>query len=59
MHDTTASGRQRVRVWFGKVAFVDRSTSPELAQAFAAAMRRRFTGLDVTVEPTGRGGDSS
>lgn len=50
MHETTASERQRVRVWFGKVAFVDRTTTPELAQPFADAMRRRFASLPVTVD---------
>ncbi|MFF1819821.1 hypothetical protein ACFVWG_21145 [Kribbella sp. NPDC058245] len=50
MHETTASERQRVRVWFGKVAFVDRTTTPELAQPFADAMKRRFASLPVTVD---------
>ncbi|GAB3930365.1 hypothetical protein GCM10029976_032030 [Kribbella albertanoniae] len=50
MHEATASEQQRVRVWFGEFAIVDRSTTSADAQAFATAMRRRFASLPVTID---------
>jgi hypothetical protein len=48
--ETTASERQRVRVWFGKCPIVDQTTTAEDATAFAQGIGRRFAGLKVTVE---------
>ncbi|GAB3934080.1 hypothetical protein GCM10029976_042520 [Kribbella albertanoniae] len=50
MGDTTASERQRVRVWFGEFPIVDQTTTAKAATAFAQGMGRRFAGLRVTIE---------
>jgi hypothetical protein len=42
--------RQRVRVWFGEHRIADYSADSALAARYADAMRRRFTGLRVTVD---------
>ncbi|MGY4769763.1 hypothetical protein ACXC9Q_22825 (plasmid) [Kribbella sp. CWNU-51] len=41
----------RVRVWFGRLAIVDRTAGTEVAVDFAQAMGRRFFGHPVTVDP--------
>jgi hypothetical protein len=41
----------RVRVWFGQLPIVDRTTGLELGTAFARAIGRRFFGLPVTIDP--------
>ncbi|GAA0597418.1 hypothetical protein HPO96_35110 [Kribbella sandramycini] len=51
MQGTKASEEQRVRVWYGKFAFVDRRMAPERAESFAAAMAHRFKGQPVTLNP--------
>ena len=40
----------RVRVWFGEHAIADYQAIPELAESYAAAMSRRFSGLRVTCD---------
>lgn len=53
MSQTTADEEQlvRVRVWFGQLPIVDRTTRPELGTGFAHAIGRRFFGLPVTIDP--------
>ncbi|MFG1626221.1 hypothetical protein [Kribbella sp. NPDC049227] len=41
----------RVRVWFGQLAIIDRTTAVEPGTEFARAIGRRFFGLPVTIEP--------
>ncbi|MEV0792590.1 hypothetical protein [Kribbella sp. NPDC050459] len=41
----------QVRVWFGRFAIVDSTTSHRAAPAQARALGRRFSGLRVTIEP--------
>jgi hypothetical protein len=41
----------RVRVWFGQLPIVDRTTGPEMGTEFARAGGRRFFGLPVTIDP--------
>jgi hypothetical protein len=52
-------GRRRawVRVWFGDHVIADYRADAELANRYAEAMSRRFTGLRITTEPLppGRG----
>lgn len=43
--------RARVRVWFGDHVIADYRADAELAERYAAAMSRRFTGLRITTEP--------
>lgn len=45
---TTVDDLRRVRVWFGDHAIVDFIGAPDLAERYAAAMRRRFISLPVT-----------
>lgn len=40
----------RVRVWFGQHVIADYCADPRLAERYAAAMRRRFYGLRITVD---------
>lgn len=44
------SSRCRVRVWFGEQVLCQYSAPRPQAERYAAAMRRRFLGLRVTVE---------
>jgi hypothetical protein len=50
---TTPDGEQlvQVRVWFGQLPIVDRTTGPELGTAFALAIGRRLVGLTLTIDP--------
>jgi len=41
----------RVRVWFGQHLIADHLADHEQASLYAQAMRRRFAGLRVTVDP--------
>lgn len=50
---TAVVERRRVRVWFGEHAIVDFIAEPELAERYAAAMRRRFISLQVTNDSLG------
>jgi hypothetical protein len=43
--------RVRVRVWFGEHQIAAYSAAPAAADAYAAAMRDRFGGLTVAVDP--------
>jgi hypothetical protein len=45
-----SEGGCRVRVWFGRHAILDYRGGVDAADRYAAAMRRRFTGLTVTSE---------
>jgi hypothetical protein len=47
---STASARCRVRLWFGQHAIADYTAPPQLAQRYAAAIQRRFAGLQVTID---------
>jgi hypothetical protein len=49
MSATTMQPRRRVRVWFGEHAIADYTAEPALAECYAAAMGRRFTGLRITL----------
>lgn len=49
--DRPATEHQRVRVWFGRHVIADYSARCDLAQRYAAAMRRRFAGLEITIDP--------
>ncbi|HEY0693010.1 MAG TPA: hypothetical protein VGD71_28690 [Kribbella sp.] len=51
MTATYATGRRRVRVWFGASAIADYIAPDEQAEQYAAAMARRFGGLRVTNDP--------
>lgn len=51
MQGTKAPEEQRVRVWYGRRAFVDRTMTTECAESFAAGMARRFMSQPVTVNP--------
>ncbi|TCC52146.1 hypothetical protein E0H73_40125 [Kribbella pittospori] len=53
MSQTTADEGHlvRVRVWFGQLAIIDRTSAAELGTAFAQAIGRRYFGLPVTIEP--------
>lgn len=42
---------RRVRVWFGQHVIADYSADAEHAQRYAAAMDKRFAGLNITNEP--------
>ena len=44
------SDRVRVRVWFGPHLIYTYSADPVAAQRYAAAMRRTFAGLQVSVD---------
>jgi hypothetical protein len=44
------SDRVRVRVWFGPHLIYTYSADPVAAQRYAAAMRRSFSGLQVSVD---------
>ncbi len=59
MGETTASERQRVRVWTGKFPIVDQTTTAKAAREFAQAMGRRFTGLPITIENADQQADVS
>lgn len=48
----SSAAKQRVNVWFGDKPICEYDADPELADRYAAAMRRRFAGLRVTVKPT-------
>lgn len=43
--------RMRVEVWFGDHVIASYVAEPTLAQRYAAAMSRRFSGLRITVVP--------
>jgi hypothetical protein len=48
---------KHVRVWFGEHVIADYSGEPALVVRYANAMRRRFAGLRVTIDPVpGRSG---
>lgn len=49
--DRPATDHQRVRVWFGHQVIADYRATCDLAQRYAAAMRRRFAGLRITIDP--------
>jgi hypothetical protein len=42
--------RRRVRVYFGRHVVAEYSADERLAEQYAYAMRRRFRGLQVTVD---------
>lgn len=42
---------RRVRVWFGSHVIVDYRAEGALAERYAAAMGRRFSGLRITNDP--------
>jgi hypothetical protein len=46
--------RYRVRLWFGEYTIADYSGEPEMAARYADAMRRRFPGLRITMDPIPR-----
>ena len=48
---TTDTGQQWIRVWFGEHVLADYTAEPEIAAEYAAAMSRRFMGLRVTSDP--------
>ena len=41
---------RRVRVWFGAHVIASYDAMPTLAERYAASIRRRFVGLDVTID---------
>ncbi|UYM05855.1 hypothetical protein [Solicola gregarius] len=48
---STDTGQQWVRVWFGQHVLADYAAEPAVADRYADAMRQRFMGLRVTSEP--------
>jgi hypothetical protein len=46
-----ATGRRRVRVWFGRHVIADYRAEADLAERYVAAMSRRFVGLRITNDP--------
>lgn len=55
--DSVPTDHQRVRVWFGRHVIADYRARCDRAQRYAAAMRRRFAGLEITIDPIVSGPD--
>jgi hypothetical protein len=55
----TGARQRRVRIWFGEYVIADQRAEPDLAERYAAAMIRRFPGLQVTNEPLEPSDDSA
>ncbi|UPK73787.1 hypothetical protein MU582_15265 [Nocardioidaceae bacterium SCSIO 66511] len=48
---STDTGQQWIRVWFGNHVLADYAAEPAVASRYADAMRQRFMGLRVTSDP--------
>ena len=48
---STDTGQQWIRVWFGEHVLADYAAEPAVADRYAEAMRQRFMGLRVTSDP--------
>jgi hypothetical protein len=59
LRGTTGACQRRVRVWFGEYVIADQRAEPALAERYAEAMIRRFSGLQVTNEPLESSDDSA
>lgn len=48
---STGTGQQWIRVWFGEHVLADYAAEPAVAGRYARMMEQRFMGLQVTSDP--------